>query len=91
MRPDIDTPHPELPKDAVWAQTREGLIKTDRVYANGAIKHGQFKPEDIQEWFSYNSTWRPGCALFINCICVYRAGFDDEKIRQTITKLKQTT
>ena len=91
MIPDIDTPHPELPKDAVWARNGDGLIETARVYANGDVVLKQWKPEEIQEWFSYNSTYRFGCALFINCICVYRAGFDDSKINKTIKQLKQTT
>lgn len=46
-------------------------------------------PEDLKEHIGYNTTMRPGCALFIDGKCVYEGYLTKERCERIERQLKK--
>ena len=68
------------------------MFTCTRVYPNGdkvTLKH--YSEEAKNQWVEYNSTWRFGCALFVNGVSVYSGYLNPESIKKIEESLAGTT
>lgn len=65
------------------------MFTCTRVYPNGdKITLKISSEEEKNQWVEYNSTWRFGCALFVNGTNVYSGYLSQEKVKEIESSLQ---
>lgn len=64
---------------------------TRGVYPDLSYKDNGVRSENIAHHTSYNMRFRPGRALFVDGVCIYKGRLSEEQITQVLTDIKDVT
>jgi hypothetical protein len=58
------------------------------VYPSGDMKHNGVSESHLFEHIQYNMKWRPGRALVVDGVCVYKGAVSDDVLNGAIKTIK---